>query len=86
MNNQTREATECLSLPKATFYIWQPVPEEFKKFNSPSMEFAAYLLEKANIVVTPGIGFGKYGEGFVRYSITQPKERIQEALERIENL
>jgi len=73
-------------LPKATLYVWQPVPEEFKKFDSPSMEFATHLLEKVNIVVTPGVGFGKYGEGFVRYSITQPKERIQEALERIKKI
>ncbi len=46
------------------------------------MQFAAKLLE-AGVAVTPGIGFGKYGEGYVRITFTQPKERIAEACERI---
>ena len=67
--------------PKATFYMWIKVP---KKSNS--MEFAGLLLEKANLVVTPGVGFGKYGEGFIRMALTVPKERIKEALERLKGL
>ena len=61
--------------PKATFYVWL-------KCNYNSIDFAAKLLN-AGVVVTPGIGFGEHGENYVRFSLTQPKERIVEACERI---
>ncbi len=61
--------------PKATFYVWVNCKGD-------SMEFTTKLLE-AGVAVTPGIGFGKYGEGYVRITFTQPKERIIEACERI---
>ncbi|MEN3185775.1 MAG: LL-diaminopimelate aminotransferase [Atribacterota bacterium] len=64
--------------PLATFYVWIPVPSGFT-----SMGFAELILEKAQVVVTPGIGFGKFGEGFVRISITTASSRLQEAMERI---
>ncbi|MDH5439113.1 MAG: aspartate aminotransferase, partial [Candidatus Bathyarchaeota archaeon] len=50
-----------------------------------SMKFASRLLD-AGVVVTPGMGFGKYGEGYIRFSITQPKERIAEAVERLSKI
>ncbi|MEN3188671.1 MAG: LL-diaminopimelate aminotransferase, partial [Atribacterota bacterium] len=59
-------------------YVWIPVPSGFT-----SMGFAELILEKAQVVVTPGIGFGKFGEGFVRISITTASSRLQEAMERI---
>ena len=65
--------------PKATFYLWMPVPE------GDSMGFAQRLLE-VGVVVTPGVGFGEYGEGYVRFALTQPVERIEEALERMESV
>ncbi len=65
--------------PKATFYLWAKVPE------GNSMEFAEKLLE-AGVVVTPGVGFGEAGEGYVRFALTQPIERIEEALERMEKI
>src|SRR5208337_587614 len=58
--------------PKATFYVWAPVPGKYT-----SIEYSKYLLEKAGIVATPGVGFGKYGEGYVRFSLTRPVERIR---------
>jgi LL-diaminopimelate aminotransferase len=61
--------------PKATFYVWV-------NCKGNSMKFTAKLLE-AGVAVTPGVGFGKYGEGYVRITFTQPKERIVEACERI---
>jgi len=61
--------------PLATFYVWLKCGED-------SMKFASKLLD-AGVVVTPGIGFGNYGEGYVRFSITQPKEKIVEAVERM---
>ncbi|HOU37108.1 MAG TPA: aminotransferase class I/II-fold pyridoxal phosphate-dependent enzyme, partial [Candidatus Omnitrophota bacterium] len=64
--------------PKATFYVWVKVQSK-----QSSIEFAAMLLEKANLVVTPGVGFGASGEGYVRFALTVPKERITEALERL---
>jgi LL-diaminopimelate aminotransferase len=64
--------------PKATFYVWLPVGD--------SMAFAARLLDEAAIVVTPGIGFGSHGEGYVRFALTRPVERIEEALSRMEAL
>jgi len=67
--------------PKATFYVWIKVP---KKYNS--IKFAALILEKADIVATPGVGFGKYGEGFVRMALTVSKERIQQAVERLKKI
>lgn len=65
--------------PQATFYVWIPVPSQFD-----SMSFAEFILEQAQVVVTPGVGFGEFGEGFVRISITTQTERLQEAMERIE--
>jgi LL-diaminopimelate aminotransferase len=61
--------------PKATFYVWL-------NCKLSSIEFAARLLS-AGVVVTPGIGFGAHGENYVRFSLTQPKERIVEACKRI---
>ena len=64
--------------PKATFYVWLPVDN--------CMSFAAALLNRAGIVVTPGIGFGSAGEGNVRFAITRPVERIREAISRMRGL
>jgi LL-diaminopimelate aminotransferase len=61
--------------PLGTFYLWFSC-------NGKSMDFAKKLLD-VGVVVTPGIGFGEHGEGFVRMSLTQPVKRIEEALERV---
>lgn len=65
---------------KATFYLWVPVPKGFT-----SEEFATVMLEKANIVVPPGNGYGKYGEGFFRIALTKPVSVIKEALKRMKD-
>jgi LL-diaminopimelate aminotransferase len=65
--------------PKATFYVWAKIPRKAKS----SIEFAQILLDRANIVATPGIGLGKYGEGYVRFAMTVDKEKIKEAVERM---
>ena len=64
--------------PQATFYVWIPVPKGYT-----SASFCAHLLEKAGIVTTPGNGFGKSGEGYIRIALTKDKGRIREALGRI---
>lgn len=65
---------------KATFYIWIQCPKGFT-----SEEFATVMLEKANIVVPPGNGYGKYGEGFIRIAITKPVEVLKKALQRMKD-
>ncbi|HEY9245543.1 MAG TPA: LL-diaminopimelate aminotransferase [Candidatus Methanoperedens sp.] len=65
--------------PKATFYVWARVKGK-------SLDFTKLLLEKAGIVATPGVGFGEYGEGYVRFALTQSVGRINEAVERIRKL
>lgn len=67
-----------LPKPKATFYIWAPVPAGYT-----SASFAEFVLEKAGVVLTPGNGYGEKGEGYFRISITMPKERLAEAMERM---
>ncbi len=69
-----------LAKPKATIYIWAPVPE---RFNGSSAAFATELLDKTGVVVTPGLGYGQWGEGFFRISLTYPDAVIAEAVERI---
>lgn len=64
--------------PKATFYVWAKVPKEFD-----STKFVAHLLEETGVLGTPGVGFGAPGEGYIRFALTQPVERIKEAVERI---
>ena len=68
-----------LDKPRATLYLWAWV-------GGSSIEYAGRLLEKTGIVATPGVGFGKYGEGYVRFSITQPTPRIEEAAARLERM
>jgi len=67
--------------PKATFYLWVPVPSGYS-----SIQFSMFLLEQAGVVVTPGVGFGENGEGFVRFSLCTSAERLREACERLRGL
>ena len=66
------------SPPQASLYIWATVPEGYT-----SIDFATALLEEAGVVVTPGIGYGTHGEGYIRISLTVPDERLDEALARL---
>ncbi|MFN3527548.1 MAG: LL-diaminopimelate aminotransferase [Candidatus Altarchaeaceae archaeon] len=73
-----KEYNAEFEVPKATFYIWV-------KVNKSSIEFCNEALNKG-VIFTPGIGFGEYGEGYVRIAITQSKEKIEEGLRRLESL
>ncbi len=79
------EALESVGLKiyksEFTFYLWIKVPEGFT-----SAQFVAKLLDEAGIVCTPGNGFGEYGEGYFRISLTVPTDRLLEAAERISRL
>ena len=67
-----------LTLPKACLYIWARVPEGYT-----SAAFAQRLLEEQTIVVTPGSSYGKYGEGYIRLSLTTPDDRVDEGVKRL---
>jgi LL-diaminopimelate aminotransferase len=64
--------------PKASLYIWARLPEGEK-----SIDFAGRLLDDTGVVVTPGIGYGERGEGYVRLSLTTPDDRVDEGLRRL---
>lgn len=70
-----------LSKPEATFYLWAKVPSGFD-----SMGFVTHMLNKTGVLATPGNGFGTAGEGYVRFALTAPAKRIQEAVRRIQKI
>lgn len=65
--------------PRGTFYLWVPAPKGMT-----SLEFTNRLFDKTAVVVAAGTAYGQYGEGFVRFSLTVPDDRLQEAMQRIE--
>ena len=69
----------AIEKPKATMFVWAPLPGNYKN----SQEFAMELVEKAGILVTPGSAFGESGEGFVRMALVQDEEAILKAAEAI---
>ncbi len=76
-----QEAGCPLNPPRATFYVWAPLPP-----HGGSKKVAAELLGKAGIVATPGLGFGRHGEGYIRFSLSVPTPRIREAARRMGSL
>ena len=68
-----------LQKPRATLYLWAWVGGD-------SVAFCQRLLEETGIVATPGVGFGQYGEGYIRFSVTQPTDRIEAAVTRLEKM
>jgi LL-diaminopimelate aminotransferase len=65
--------------PKAAFYVWAKIPSQFKT----SMECSKAFLDQADIVVTPGVGFGASGDQYVRMALTLPVDRINQAVARL---
>jgi len=65
-------------MPKATFYIWAKIPPGYT-----SADFTTKLLDEAGVAVTPGSGYGEEGEGYVRFSLTLPDERLEQGVERL---
>ncbi len=64
--------------PKATIYVWVPVPDEYT-----SKSFASHILEEAAVVVSPGNAYGPTGEGYIRITLAVEDQRLEEAMERI---
>jgi alanine-synthesizing transaminase len=67
--------------PRGTMFVWAPVPERYRPIGS--LEFCKLLLEKAQVAVSPGIGFGPLGEGFVRFALIENEQRIRQATRAI---
>ena len=67
--------------PAATMFAWAPIPEMFAHLGS--LEFSKLLLEKADVAVSPGVGFGEYGEGYVRIALVENEQRIRQAARNI---
>ncbi len=70
--------------PKGTMFVWAEIPEEFKALGS--IEFSKLLLKEAKVAVSPGIGFGEYGEGYVRFSLVENEHRIKQAVRGIKRV
>ena len=67
--------------PKGTMFVWAKIPEEFSHMGS--LEFSKFLLEKAKVAVSPGVGFGEYGDGYVRFALVENQHRINQAVRGI---
>jgi len=63
--------------PSASMFAWAPIPEQFRQLGS--VEFSKLLIEKADLAVAPGIGFGEYGDGYVRIALVENEQRIRQA-------
>lgn len=72
-----------LDVPQATYYFWVKVPDKYKMN---SISFSEFLLKEKGLIVTPGIGFGQMGEGYIRIAINLPVHQIEEAIKRLETL
>lgn len=70
-----------IPLPAATMFVWAPIPEKFASMGS--LDFAKHLLTEAKVAVSPGIGFGKAGDGYVRFALVENEHRIGQAIRGI---
>ncbi len=70
--------------PKATMFVWAPLPEAYRELGS--LEFCKKLLTEAQVAVSPGIGFGEYGEGYVRFGLIENEHRTRQALRSIRRM
>jgi alanine-synthesizing transaminase len=92
MRNVYRSRRDCLvdsfgragwpiPSPQATMFAWAPLPERFRSIGS--LEFSKLLVEKADVAVSPGIGFGEHGEGWVRIALVENEQRIRQAARNV---
>ncbi|MGD9505647.1 MAG: aminotransferase class I/II-fold pyridoxal phosphate-dependent enzyme [Syntrophobacteraceae bacterium] len=67
--------------PKGTMFVWAPIPEQFAKMGS--VEYSKFLIREAKVAVSPGLGFGEYGDGHVRFALVENEMRTQQAIRGI---
>lgn len=70
--------------PKATMFLWAPIPEPYREMGS--LEFCKKLVQDAKVAISPGIGFGEYGEGYVRFGLIENEHRIRQAVRGIRDM
>ena len=70
--------------PKATMFVWARIPERFRALGS--LEFSKLLLKEAHVAVSPGIGFGEYGDEYVRFGLIENEHRTRQAVRSIRRL
>jgi alanine-synthesizing transaminase len=70
--------------PRGSMFVWAQIPEAFRKMGS--LEFSKLLLEKALVAVSPGVGFGPLGEGYVRFALVENEQRIRQATRGIKGV
>ena len=73
-----------VEIPKATMYLWAEIPDFYK--NLGSLEFSKKLLLEAKVAVSPGIGFGEYGDSYVRFALIENEQRIRQAVRGIKEM
>jgi alanine-synthesizing transaminase len=70
-----------LEKPKGTMFVWAPIPEPYREMGS--LEFAKFLVTEAEVATSPGVGFGKGGEGFVRFALIENEQRVQQGVRNL---
>ncbi|STR63844.1 PLP-dependent aminotransferase YfdZ [Klebsiella michiganensis] len=78
------EAGWMVECPKASMYVWAKIPEQYAAMGS--LEFAKKLLQDAKVCVSPGIGFGDYGDTHVRFALIENRDRIRQAVRGIKSM
>jgi alanine-synthesizing transaminase len=73
-----------VDIPKATMYVWAPIPDAYKAMGS--LEFSKKLLSEAHVAVAPGTGFGHYGDGHVRFAMIENEARTRQAVRGIKEM
>ena len=82
--NGLNEAGWPVEPPKATMFVWAQIPEAFRHMGS--VEFSKLLLQRGGVAVSPGVGFGEYGEGFVRFGLIENEHRTRQAIRGIKKV
>jgi alanine-synthesizing transaminase len=70
--------------PKGTMFVWAKIPDKFNKMNS--LEFSKLLLKEAKVAVSPGVGFGEYGDDHIRFALVENEHRTRQAVRGIRNI
>ncbi len=70
--------------PKATMFVWAAIPDAYAQLGS--LEFSKKLLKDAKVAVSPGVGFGQYGDGYVRFSLIENEHRTRQAIRGIRQM
>jgi alanine-synthesizing transaminase len=67
--------------PKGTMFVWAPIPEPYQEMGS--LDFAKFLVQEAQVAVSPGMGFGPGGEGYVRFALIENEQRIKQGVRNL---